>query len=1650
MFLEMIIERQIIIMNKVSKYLNSKKTILLLSFLIPLCVALFGLISGSFAPFGDKDLLSAGGYQSVIPYFHEFHDRFHNGTLFDYSIRTGLGYDFTTVITYYLSDPLNFFVLAFPKYAMLGILDILYIFKIGLAGLFFSLFLGYKNKILKKKYDDDDQLNINPLLTIAFSVSYALSSAMISYGCNITYTTVFALFPLVLMGLDRIINERRWLIYLVSLSFSIICNFYISIIVFIFTLFYLLIHEYEDTAQIVYTVLGKLLADLLTFGLCAVIILNNLNSLFLKDDLSLSFYNKGMYSTIWNVLKMTLTRSMPYQLSYDSYGVNIYAGVIALLLFVPFILNKKIDLSYRIRNAVALILLLICGYSITSNYLFNGFYLTLNYRAFFSFIICFMLLNIGYITLVHISDMKVAIKGASLVFSLAIIILSLIKCTSYDTSTPFVISLEFTVIYFIFIIMYDQPKIKRYIVNSLMAVIMIAEVILSFIPAISSLGNVSVPYSATIEANYESAVDTIKYAMPNARVFVYDPVESYSTPLTYTVNGYDFIVAATDIEMDSYLVPAASLDAVTIYTNPYSLSTGFSVNNDFSGYSYNSLYPYTSSNLFTKDVLNEPEVFSNVFGEFKSIKDPENPLGSLMQFNISESGEFYTNLSSKTYHYNDAPANEDFILPYKASKILLRETAVGGELKLFQEESLARIYDDLTNSTNVDSFTTKDYIDTISIESTPDTSYVLPINESSKWIGTSNLSSVNIAGDELLIASGSDNMTLSFTPKYFQYGYIISIVFLFVTAAIYWLYYRVFVVDHKRFVRFAEKYDCQVILFIFSSVFFALLMMYNCCQPFGNRASFSSDGYAQYYPIVTNFINKILHGDFHALNYQIGYGIDNFILASGWLACPTTWIIALFKNPYSLISFTMVHYLNFILIPQTMYLYLTHRPRRSNNQTKLMTISCTLAYSLSSYVISYYTFFLGFAYIIPLVLLATEQLLYKKRVVPYILIMTFLMITSNYSAFLICEFLVLFFFITDFENVKDFFAKSIRFALSSILAAGLSAAFLLPFYMFTKMSPYKGNDGFPTPGIDNSLIKSIYDLQFLHIPAPVTKDDSRSNIYCGIIILLFIALYAINNKIKLSIRIRTIGLTALLYFAFGNEFLNFILHGFHKQVMVPNRFSIFFIILIIIAFIDTYSVLLSLSKKRIIIALSLWGLILSGLIIYVNKDEFVLSAKTSLALIVLYVACIVIYVIKNNIHLKNIILIMLVSEIIINSYLMSNISIGTDVSANERIMKQTRDIAHSYQLGENNLVRTELLNYRMLNSASMLDVNSITYFSSFSTNYQIELSRFYNTQYGSNCVEFAQGNPMANMLLSVRYFFTSIFNEYIELPSYYNKLVDNNGIELYENDFSLSPGIFWSYDYKPNEINVFDEFAILAQNNISKSIIGKDIYNVEEINISNTDVISDDISTITLYVEKDYNLETSTVNIYIPKNITGNIYMSYGEILYFLGNAKDDNIDNFQIDFDIYFDINKMKDNIYIGTLDLDALSELYNTLSQHTITDLTYGNNTIEGNIDVPNDGMVFLSVPAYDTWEAYVDNVRIQCGQFMGGLGIPVTAGTHNIKLIYHTPGLKTGAIISIISLIIFILYLIIRRLLNITGIGKKKHVVEENEYYKIVEEE
>ena len=117
------------------------RTLRILAFLIPFLAVLLGLLAGSFAPFGGKDVMTSGGMSEHLTYYYELYDRVHSGKSLVYSLTSGSGYDFTTVFTYYLSDPLNLIILIFPRTAILAVINLLYALKIGVAGSIFSIFL---------------------------------------------------------------------------------------------------------------------------------------------------------------------------------------------------------------------------------------------------------------------------------------------------------------------------------------------------------------------------------------------------------------------------------------------------------------------------------------------------------------------------------------------------------------------------------------------------------------------------------------------------------------------------------------------------------------------------------------------------------------------------------------------------------------------------------------------------------------------------------------------------------------------------------------------------------------------------------------------------------------------------------------------------------------------------------------------------------------------------------------------------------------------------------------------------------------------------------------------------------------------------------------------------------------------------------------------------------------------------------------------------------------------------------------------------------------------------------------------------------------------------------------------------------------------
>ena len=110
-------------MNRISR--KKKNRTLLLSFAIP-CVGMLALmIICGYEPFGDSAVLYSDNY-------HQY-----------WSWDVGLGMDYLGLISYYLASPLYLLSVLVPEMWVLEYYCLLLPIRLGLAGLFFAIFLKY-------------------------------------------------------------------------------------------------------------------------------------------------------------------------------------------------------------------------------------------------------------------------------------------------------------------------------------------------------------------------------------------------------------------------------------------------------------------------------------------------------------------------------------------------------------------------------------------------------------------------------------------------------------------------------------------------------------------------------------------------------------------------------------------------------------------------------------------------------------------------------------------------------------------------------------------------------------------------------------------------------------------------------------------------------------------------------------------------------------------------------------------------------------------------------------------------------------------------------------------------------------------------------------------------------------------------------------------------------------------------------------------------------------------------------------------------------------------------------------------------------------------------------------------------------------------
>ena len=175
-------------------------------------------------PFGDGTYIPVDAFPQYSSYLSYFKEIFFEGNSIFYSLGKSIGGEMYGLFAYYLASPFNLITLFFSKDKISLAFDIILIIKTSTTSLSFFYFLNKKSRI--------------KISNLIFALAYSLSAYSITYGFNIMWLDALILIPLVITGIDRMISEDKIMLYIISLSITLITNYYMGFMVCVFALMY--------------------------------------------------------------------------------------------------------------------------------------------------------------------------------------------------------------------------------------------------------------------------------------------------------------------------------------------------------------------------------------------------------------------------------------------------------------------------------------------------------------------------------------------------------------------------------------------------------------------------------------------------------------------------------------------------------------------------------------------------------------------------------------------------------------------------------------------------------------------------------------------------------------------------------------------------------------------------------------------------------------------------------------------------------------------------------------------------------------------------------------------------------------------------------------------------------------------------------------------------------------------------------------------------------------------------------------------------------------------------------------------------------------------------------------------------------------------
>ncbi|MBQ9015129.1 MAG: YfhO family protein [Firmicutes bacterium] len=380
----------------------------LAAFFLPVLITVLAFAVTGIYPFGGNQITVIDMYHQYVPFLSELQYKLHHGGSLFYSWDGAGGFNFWNLISYYGASPLNLLLFFFPEKLIVEGVTVILLLKIGFAGCFMYLFLttscGRDALIWLRS------ASAGAWIRVAMGSLYALSAYTCAYYWCIMWIDVMALLPLIILGLTRLVEQGRGILYAVSLGLASLCNYYITLMVCIFVVLYYLCLYFSRKRE--GGIAGFLLTTVKTAA-CSVIGAGLAAPMLIPTYISMknTYYTPSELPEEWTFYSSPLevvNQLLPLaHLSYREGLPNICAGLLVTMMLVCFFVSRTIPLRSKVCHGL---LLAVLFFSLNVNgldFMWHGFHYPNELPFRWSFCVCFVLTSMGCRALTCLPQIRV-------------------------------------------------------------------------------------------------------------------------------------------------------------------------------------------------------------------------------------------------------------------------------------------------------------------------------------------------------------------------------------------------------------------------------------------------------------------------------------------------------------------------------------------------------------------------------------------------------------------------------------------------------------------------------------------------------------------------------------------------------------------------------------------------------------------------------------------------------------------------------------------------------------------------------------------------------------------------------------------------------------------------------------------------------------------------------------------------------------------------------------------------------------------------------------------------------------------------------------------------------------------------------------------